>query len=216
MLRNDKIAALREDYQKSTLLIEEVSEDPIQQFSVWFNEALNSKELEPNAMTLATANKSGIPSARIVLLKGVHDGKFTFYTNYNSKKSQDLIENPHAALVFNWLSMQRQIRIQGSVQKMDRSESEAYFQSRPKGSQIGAWSSPQSQVIEDRAILENKKADLELEYQHEEILPCPPHWGGFLIEPTVIEFWQGRSSRLHDRICYTKQGDNWKIERLAP
>jgi pyridoxamine 5'-phosphate oxidase len=216
MLRNDKIAALREDYQKSTLLIEEVSEDPIQQFSVWFNEALNSKELEPNAMTLATANKSGIPSARIVLLKGVHDGKFTFYTNYNSKKSQDLIENPHAALVFNWLSMQRQIRIQGSVQKMDRSESEAYFQSRPKGSQIGAWSSPQSQVIEDRAILENKKADLELEYQHEEILPCPPHWGGFLIEPTVIEFWQGRSSRLHDRICYTKQGDDWKIERLAP
>ena len=216
MLRNDKIAALREDYQKSTLLIEEVSEDPIQQFSVWFNEALNSKELEPNAMTLATANKSGIPSARIVLLKGVHDGKFTFYTNYNSKKSQDLIENPHAALVFNWLSMQRQIRIQGSVQKMDRSESEAYFHSRPKGSQIGAWSSPQSQVIEDRAILENKKADLELEYQHEEILPCPPHWGGFLIEPTVIEFWQGRSSRLHDRICYTKQGDDWKIERLAP
>ena len=216
MLRNDKIAALREDYQKSTLLIEEVSEDPIQQFSVWFNEALNSKELEPNAMTLATANKSGIPSARIVLLKGVHDGKFTFYTNYNSKKSQDLIENPHAALVFNWLSMQRQIRIQGSVQKMDRSESEAYFQSRPKGSQIGAWSSPQSQVIEDRAILENKKADLELEYQHEEILPCPPHWGGFLIEPTVIEFWQGRSSRLHDRICYTKLGDDWKIERLAP
>lgn len=216
MLRNDKIAALREDYQKSTLLIEEVSEDPIQQFSVWFNEALNSKELEPNAMTLATANKSGIPSARIVLLKGVHDGKFTFYTNYNSKKSQDLIENPHAALVFNWLSMQRQIRIQGSVQKMDRSESEAYFQSRPKGSQIGAWSSPQSQVIEDRAILENKKADLELEYQNKEILPCPPHWGGFLIEPTVIEFWQGRSSRLHDRICYTKQGDDWKIERLAP
>ena len=216
MLRNDTIASLREDYQRDTLEIDEVAQNPIEQFTIWFNEALNSKELEPNAMTLATATKDGIPSARIVLLKGVHDENFTFYTNYNSKKGQELIDNPNAALVFNWLSMQRQIRIQGSVKKISRSESEAYFQSRPKGSQIGAWASPQSQVINDRDILENKKTALETEYQNTEILPCPPHWGGFLVEPKVIEFWQGRSSRLHDRICYTKLGNDWKIERLAP
>ena len=216
MLRNEKIASLREDYQKDTLEINEVAANPIEQFTIWFNEALNSKELEPNAMTLATAKKEGIPSARIVLLKGVHHGKFTFYTNYSSKKSQELIDNPNAALVFNWLSMQRQIRIQGTVKKMDRSESEAYFQSRPKGSQIGAWSSPQSQVIDNRDILENKKTALETEYKNTEILPCPPHWGGFLVEPKIIEFWQGRSSRLHDRICYTNVENDWKIERLAP
>ena len=216
MLRNDTIASLREDYQRDTLEINEVAQNPIEQFTIWFNEALNSKELEPNAMTLATATKDGIPSARIVLLKGVHDESFTFYTNYNSKKGQELIDNPHAALVFNWLSMQRQIRIQGSVKKISRSESEAYFQSRPKGSQIGAWASPQSQVINDRDILEDKKTALETEYQNTDILPCPPHWGGFLVEPKVIEFWQGRSSRLHDRICYTKLGSDWKIERLAP
>lgn len=216
MLRNDTIASLREDYQRDTLEINEVAQNPIEQFTIWFNEALNSKELEPNAMTLATATKDGIPSARIVLLKGVHDENFTFYTNYNSKKGQELIDNPNAALVFNWLSMQRQIRIQGSVKKISRSESEAYFQSRPKGSQIGAWASPQSQVINDRDILEDKKTALETEYQNTEILPCPPHWGGFLVEPKVIEFWQGRSSRLHDRICYTKLGNGWKIERLAP
>ena len=216
MLRNDTIASLREDYQRDTLEINEVAQNPIEQFTIWFNEALNSNELEPNAMTLATATKDGIPSARIVLLKGVHDENFTFYTNYNSKKGQELIDNPNAALVFNWLSMQRQIRIQGSVKKISRSESEAYFQSRPKGSQIGAWASPQSQVINDRDILEDKKTALETEYQNTEILPCPPHWGGFLVEPKVIEFWQGRSSRLHDRICYTKLGNGWKIERLAP
>lgn len=216
MLRNDTIASLREDYQRDTLEIDEVAQNPIEQFTIWFNEALNSNELEPNAMTLATATKDGIPSARIVLLKGVHDENFTFYTNYNSKKGQELIDNPNAALVFNWLSMQRQIRIQGSVKKISRSESEAYFQSRPKGSQIGAWASPQSQVINDRDILEDKKTALETEYQNTETLPCPPHWGGFWVEPKVIEFWQGRSSRLHDRICYTKLGNDWKIERLAP
>ena len=216
MLRNKKIASLREDYQKDTLEINEVATNPMQQFATWFNEALKSQELEPNAMTLATATKDGIPSARIVLLKGVHDGQFTFYTNYNSPKSQEMIDNPKAALVFNWLSMQRQIRIQGIVQKVDRTTSEAYFQSRPKSSQVGAWSSPQSKVIENRSILEHTKLELETQYQDTEILPCPPHWGGFLIEPTVIEFWQGRASRLHDRICYTKLGNDWKIERLAP
>ncbi|MFK7947470.1 MAG: pyridoxamine 5'-phosphate oxidase [Saprospiraceae bacterium] len=216
MLQSEKIASFREDYENNTLEINEVVTNPIEQFEVWFNKALNSNELMPNAMTLATATKEGIPSARIVLLKGVHHGQFTFYTNYNSKKSQELIDNPNAALVFNWLSMQRQIRIKGTVKKMDRKQSEAYFQSRPKGSQIGAWSSPQSKVIDDRSILENKKVALETEYQNTEILPCPPHWGGFLIEPNVIEFWQGRASRLHDRICYTKLGNDWKIERLAP
>lgn len=216
MLQNDKIAGLREDYQKDTLDIADVTDNPIEQFAIWFKDALNSKELEPNALTLSTATKSGIPSARIVLLKGVEVDKFVFYTNYNSRKGQEIAENPNVALTFSWLSMQRQIRIQGTIEKVDVATSTAYFQSRPKGSQIGAWTSPQSDTIEDRSILESRQAELEAQYENVDVLPRPEHWGGYQVIPTVIEFWQGRSSRLHDRICYTREGENWKIERLAP
>lgn len=216
MLRNESIAALREDYQKDTLELSDINKNPIEQFNNWFQEALKSKELEPNAMTLATVDAAGFPNARIVLLKGIEDGQFIFYTNYESKKGQEIEANPKVALVFNWLSMQRQIRIQGTVEKLSPEKSTAYFQSRPKGSQIGAWTSPQSQVIEGRIALENKKIALEKQYESEATLPRPEHWGGFKIEPVMIEFWQGRTSRLHDRITFTKVKNEWKIERLAP
>jgi pyridoxamine 5'-phosphate oxidase len=216
MLRNEAIAELREDYQKDTLELSDVSKNPIEQFESWFQEALKSKELEANAMTLATIGQDGFPNARIVLLKGIEDNQFIFYTNYNSQKGQELAATPKAALVFNWLSMQRQIRIQGTVEKLSPEKSTAYFQSRPKGSQIGAWTSPQSQIISDRNSLEDKKAALEKQYEKEEILPRPEHWGGFKITPIMIEFWQGRTSRLHDRITFTKVGNEWKIGRLAP
>jgi len=216
MLRNESIAALREDYQKNTLELSDINRNPIEQFNNWFQEALKSKELEPNAMTLATVDAAGFPNARIVLLKGIEDGQFIFYTNYESKKGQEIEANPKVALVFNWLSMQRQIRIQGTVEKLSPEKSTAYFQSRPKGSQIGAWTSPQSQVIEGRIALENKKVALEKQYESEANLPRPEHWGGFKIKPVMIEFWQGRTSRLHDRITFTKVKNEWKIERLAP
>ncbi len=216
MLRNEAIAGLREDYQKDTLELSDVNENPIKQFDNWFQEALNSKELEPNAMTLATIDKDGFPNARIVLLKGIQDGEFIFYTNYESQKGQEIATTPKVALVFNWLSMQRQIRVQGSIEKLSPELSTAYFQSRPKGSQIGAWTSPQSQVIDDRASLEDKKATLEKQYENETVLPRPEHWGGYKIKPKRIEFWQGRTSRLHDRITFEEIGNEWKIERLAP
>jgi pyridoxamine 5'-phosphate oxidase len=197
--------------------MQDVADDPMQQFNIWFEQAVQADVKEPNAMTLATANTQGRPSARIVLLKGVRDNSFVFYTNYNSQKGQELSENPYAALVFNWLTLEKQIRISGKVRPLDRADSEAYFQSRPKGSQIGAWASPQSQIIEDRQLLEDNVENLKTQYAEAEQLPCPPHWGGFEVLPDEIEFWQGRSSRLHDRIVYRKESDgSWKIERLAP
>lgn len=216
MLRNEAISELREDYQSGKLEISEVKNNPIEQFEIWFQAALKSKELEPNAMTLATVGKDGFPNARIVLLKGIENGQFIFYTNYESQKGQEIATTPKVALVFNWLSMQRQIRIQGTVTKLSPEKSTTYFQSRPKGSQIGALTSPQSQVITDRSTLENKKIELEAKYAEVAVLPRPEHWGGFKIEPIMIEFWQGRTSRLHDRITFTKVGNQWKIERLAP
>ncbi|MFT6937913.1 MAG: pyridoxamine 5'-phosphate oxidase [Saprospiraceae bacterium] len=216
MIQNEKIAAMREDYQKDTLEMSDVTKNPIEQFAAWFKDATNSEELEPNMMTLSTASKSGVPSARIVLLKGMDKGQFVFYTNYNSQKGEEMAENPNVALTFCWLTMQRQVRIEGTVSKVSAETSTAYFQSRPKGSQIGAWTSAQSSVIEDRSVLENRKASLEEEYRDEDTLPRPEQWGGYQIEPTMIEFWQGRTSRLHDRIRYMKVGEEWKIERLAP
>ncbi|MEM1324781.1 MAG: pyridoxamine 5'-phosphate oxidase [Bacteroidota bacterium] len=211
------IQDLREDYQQSHLLLADVNPCPVEQFNVWFEQAVAANIKEPNAMTLATANQSGRPSARIVLLKGVTENSFVFYTNYDSGKGRDLAQNPYAALVFNWLELEKQIRIEGEVRKLDRDASEAYFQSRPKGSQIGAWASPQSRIIPDRSVLEDKAKALKEEYLHEEQLPCPPHWGGFEVIPDRIEFWQGRSSRLHDRIAYALQVDgSWRIDRLAP
>lgn len=215
-----KIADLRQDYCLQSLDITDVANDPIEQFKKWFDEALKSELLEPNAMTLATATRDGKPSARIVLLKGIDYQGFVFYTNYNSKKGAEMAENPHVALCFSWLELQRQIRIEGTIEKVDAAVSDAYFQSRPVGSQIGAWASPQSQVIESRAVIEEKenlyKKQFHTEGGLEANIPRPAHWGGYVLKPTMIEFWQGRSSRLHDRICYVFENNAWKIERLAP
>lgn len=211
------IANLREDYRQATLEIDEVARNPIQQFELWFQMAVNAQLKEPNAMVLATANAQGRPSARVVLLKGFNESGFVFYTNYESRKAEEIQENPYTALVFNWLELEKQVRIEGKVEKVSEAVATDYFQSRPKGSQIGSWASPQSRVIPNRAVLEQKTAELEKIYHNSEVLPKPEHWGGYLVRPNMIEFWQGRSSRLHDRIRYTLHIDNtWKIERLAP
>jgi pyridoxamine 5'-phosphate oxidase len=211
------IAHLREDYRRHALEISEVQGHPVQQFQQWFEEALRSELKEPNAMTLATATATGIPSARIVLLKGYSEKGFEWYTNYNSRKGKELLENPKAALLFCWLELERQIRIEGTVRQLAPEESTAYFQSRPKDSQIGAWASPQSEVIDDRSFLEENVKMLVEKYADISELPRPEHWGGYRLEPTMMEFWQGRSSRLHDRIRYLlTEGGDWKIERLAP
>ena len=214
---NQQIANMREDYKSKPFGKNDSDINPFQQFTNWFQEAVNAKLPEPNAMTLATCNKAGYPSARIVLLKGFDENGFCFYTNYTGRKAQDMEENPNIALVFCWLELKRQIRIEGQVEKMTFEASEAYFKSRPKGSQIGAWASPQSSVIDDRQILEDKVKALELKYKDAVSLPCPPHWGGYVLQPKAIEFWQGRRSRLHDRLLYKKnEGGVWKVERLAP
>ena len=213
---NKAIAALREDYRAKTLEINDINSNPFLLFKNWFQEALNSSVKEANAMTIATVDAEGKPSARIVLLKGFDEKGFIFYTNYDSKKGQDLAANPHIAAVFLWKDLERQIRIEGKAKKITKAASLQYFQSRPKGSQIGAWASPQSQVIPDRSILENNVVALKEKYKDADNLPIPNHWGGYVIVPTLIEFWQGRSSRLHDRIRYKLKGENWIIERLAP
>lgn len=208
------IADIRTDYKLQTLNEVDVAINPFQQFTKWWNQAIQSKVTEVNAFTLATASKTGKPSARIVLLKGYDENGFVFFTNYNSHKGQELIENPNAAIVFFWNELERQIRIEGTVEKISQQESEEYFHARPAGSQIGAWASPQSTVIPNREILE--KNETEYKNKFGENIPKPPHWGGFVVKPILFEFWQGRSSRLHDRIQYTPQNNNWKIERLAP
>jgi pyridoxamine 5'-phosphate oxidase len=193
----------------------DLKEDPIEQFHTWFDEAKTSISDRPEAMTLATAGKDGKPSARIVLLKDFDARGFVFYTNYNSDKGEDLAGNPFAALVFWWPPLDRQVRVQGAVEKISRAESETYFATRPRGSQIGAWASDQSSVIAGRGDLEQRAREMEHTYDRVEI-PCPPFWGGYRVAPTHVEFWQGRSDRLHDRFCYHQTGDNWSIERLSP
>jgi len=208
---------LREDYRASTLGMDAIMDDPLDQFGIWLEEAIKAKVLEPNAMTLATATSAGIPSARIVLLKKYDLTGFVFYTNYGSRKGQELLSNPQAALVFCWLDLQRQIRIEGRVEKISKAESLAYFQSRPKASQIGAWVSHQSQPTKgDRSALEAKEAALKERFKEVEHLPLPDNWGGFRIIPENYEFWQGRTSRLHDRIVYKKKEDGWEKIRLEP
>ena len=211
------IDALRKEYARGELDLTDTPLDPIVQFERWFEEAMNAEVPEPNAMTLSTATVSGRPSARIVLLKGLKDGNFIFYTNYKSHKGQELEANPYAALTFLWHELQRQVRVEGRVQRLSPEASTAYFQSRPKGSQIGAWVSPQSQPIESRKVLEERERELQAQYKDAEQLPRPEHWGGYQVMPQRIEFWQGRPSRLHDRIFFERDAaGNWEKRRLAP
>jgi len=212
-----EISQFRKDYQAGALSKEKVVKNPFQQFENWFQEALDAPIMEPNAMIVATASSTGIPSVRTVLLKGYSPTGFIFYTNYNSRKGKELVENPKAALLFYWDILERQIRIEGDVSKTSNEISDQYYSQRPKGSQIGAWVSPQSAVIDSRGFLENKTVQITEQYSQVESVPRPPHWGGFVLKPTYFEYWQGRSNRLHDRICYTQTAKNtWKIERLAP
>lgn len=210
------IADLRQDYTLQDLSETKVNSNPFLQFKKWFDQTLSADILEPNAMTVATTTTEGKPSARMVLLKDFDERGFVFYTNYNSQKAQELAENPQAALVFWWAELQRQVRIYGRVEKILDPESDKYFYSRPLNSRLGAWASNQSEVIESREVLEKRLQELKDKYKNQDI-PRPLHWGGIRVIPTEIEFWQGRSSRLHDRLLYTKNvDDSWKIERLSP
>jgi pyridoxamine 5'-phosphate oxidase len=208
------IAQLRNDYALKTLDESQVDRDPLKQFGVWMVEAIHAKVPEPTAMTLATADARGRPSGRIVLLKGMDPRGFVFFTNYESRKGKDLAANPNAALTFMWKELERQVRIEGTVEKVTADESAAYYRTRPLGSRIGAWASPQSDTLESRAWLEKRWDELGKRYGEDP--PLPPHWGGYRVLPDYLEFWQGRQSRLHDRVAYTRSGDTWKIARLAP
>ena len=209
------IAGIRQDYKRSALSETEVAHHPVDQFRLWWTEAVNSQLEEVNAMTLATASAEGVPAARIVLLKGFDASGFVFFTNYNSYKGKMLEENPRACLVFFWKELERQVRITGLVHKLTAPESDQYFNSRPAGSRVGAIASPQSSVIESREWLESRVLDRAAEPV--ETLKRPDHWGGYRVQPVTVEFWQGRESRLHDRIQYSLKDDgSWIIERLAP
>ena len=208
---------LREDYQAGELLEADAPANPLDLFHEWFKHAQDSKIPEPNAMVLATITDQNTPAARVVLLKQMNERGFIFYTNYESRKGRELAGHPHAAAVFNWLKLQRQVRIEGRVEKVDDQVSTDYFKSRPRKSQVGAWVSNQSEVIPGREVLEKEQAEIEARFAGEENLPRPEHWGGYVIVPSLIEFWQGRRSRLHDRIVYRLNEDgSWQQDRLAP
>lgn len=233
------LADFRREYKFTGLARKDLEPDPFAQFQKWFAEAagarvsarlrkflirwykklimaIGAEPMDINAMILATADKHGRPSARVVLLKGIDQRGFVFYTNHDSRKGRELAENPNATLVFYWSEQERQVLVSGTVTKLPREESEAYFRSRPRGSRIGAWASKQSQPVPDRAALERAWQEADAAYPGEQV-PMPPYWGGYIVQPERVEFWQGRPSRLHDRFCYTRLGPNeWKIERLMP
>ena len=209
------ISSIRKDYQLQSLDLSDVAETPVLQFDKWWKEAVSSSIDEVNAMTLATVNADGKPSARIVLLKGFDDSGFVFFTNYLSDKGKSISQHPYVSLVFFWKELERQVRIEGSCIQVSESESDEYFLSRPIGSRLGAWASPQSTVISSRSMLDQNLDEVTAKYANG-IIPRPAHWGGYRVVPEMVEFWQGRPSRLHDRIRYRKDEHQWLIDRLAP
>ncbi|HZF99971.1 MAG TPA: pyridoxamine 5'-phosphate oxidase [Chitinophagales bacterium] len=212
---NHTLQQLRRNYASQSLDERNVLPDPLQQFNRWFDEAMAAEIPEPNAMTLATAMVDYKPSARVVLLKGITRGGFVFFTNYMSRKGKELTWNPYASLLFFWPQLERQVRVEGRVEKISREESDAYFKTRPRGSQLGAWVSRQSSVIENRAALENALMETTQRFENKDV-ELPEYWGGYVVLPQRVEFWQGRPDRLHDRLQYTFEDRQWLIERLAP
>ena len=212
----DRVARLRKEYTRAGLKESDTHPNPIEQFRTWFDEALAANLHEPNAMTLATSTPHGRPSVRVVLLKGFDERGFVFYTNYEGRKGEELEANPYCALLFYWGELERQVRVEGRVGRLPDEESDAYFAGRPRGSQLGAWASEQSRPVKERGALEERLRELEAEYEGREV-PRPPFWGGYRVEPEVIEFWQGRENRLHDRLRYRRSGNGgWRRERLQP
>ena len=211
----DSLHQMRQEYAAGSLNETNMPQNPMEVFNVWLDFAINSGLTEPNAMTVATATADGKPSARVVLLKEVNDNGFVFFTNYMSRKGRELIVNPEVAIVFDWHNLERQVRVEGRAEKLSAEESEAYFNERPEDAKIGAWASPQSKIVKDREELEKHLEEIEEQFED---MPVhrPSHWGGYLIRPSVIEFWQGRPSRMHDRIVYYKTEDGWTMHRLAP
>lgn len=214
LLSGKSVADLRKDYAQAALEESSAHADPFKQFEQWFHEAMMAQVPEPNAMTLATIGLDGRPRARVVLVKGLHGGGFSFFTNYESDKGRELAANPYAALQFHWVSLERQVRIEGKVNPLTPKESDDYYHSRPVNSRLGAWASPQSQVISSRAVIEQREAEFRAHYGDNP--PRPPHWGGYRLIPDRFEFWQGRRSRLHDRLRYSWRTEQWVMERLAP
>ena len=216
MKQKKSLQNLRENYSKGGLTEDTLLTNPMEMFEAWINDAIKSQVPEPNAMIISTLSSDGFPTGRVVLLKDIIDGDFIFYTNYESAKAKEITHHEKVSITFLWKEIERQVRINGICHKVSEDISNAYFKKRPRGSQIGAWVSPQSKIITNRAFLEERKSQFEEQFKNQKDIPKPPNWGGFAVKPHVIEFWQGRPSRLHDRLRYTLENEHWKIRRLAP